>query len=294
MRDFINIVANQSTQLSEDELSEAPIEDINLLGNWDKNSSFRDPRDRKLLTNPKAITKIKGMWKYPEEVGYNILLINNSEANRHTEVGDVGPAGGTTDEHELLRMFPNTWAEIKPYIRSDQINIIFTNNKGAERVPMTGWIMAHRLGHVMYRKNRGQKNNVTHFFDEATREFNRIISDVMKQYNMAPAGYRSEPLMSTNSLPLISAVCSFKAARENNLRNPFEAIFDLFAQYIFLGKIKFNDIPTSIKWKRATYTYNGNADYDYDNRSIKDDLAGELQDFFETALHYAVGRIYVM
>jgi hypothetical protein len=43
-------------------LSEAPIEDFNTIGDFDKSSSFRKPIDRKLVTLPKSVAKIKAKW----------------------------------------------------------------------------------------------------------------------------------------------------------------------------------------------------------------------------------------
>ena len=146
------------------ELFEAPISDISFTGDWEKNSSFR-AQDRKLLTNPKAITKIKAMWKFPEDINFNIICVNHKEAKNHIEVGLV-------DKEYIIKGFAETGDEIYKNLKGDEINVIFTNNNGSEGVPMTGWIMAHRLGHAINVSNRrrGRENEI-YYWNEATNYY---------------------------------------------------------------------------------------------------------------------------
>ncbi len=291
MRDFID---KTGLLFESTTLEEMPISAISHLGDWNKGSSFRSAQDRKLLTNDKAITKIKTMWRYPDEVNYNILLINNAEANLHTEVGLVKPEGNSPYDC-LPAMFPKTIGQIQPLLKGDHVNIIFTNNKGSERVPLTGWVMAHRFGHAI---SRGTSS---HYFTEAEKTFERYLTDLVEQYRLTPnnkltfGGRSPRILASTNTRSLISSICTFKSARDNNLRNSMEAMFELFAQYIITGKCVFNDIPRSIRVGQSTHYYRGDADdYDSDNRAIQQDLSYELGEFFATAIHYAEGKIFVM
>lgn len=281
---FPDTTAHGEMDEIEVELTEAPITDFTHVGDWEKNSSYT-AQDRKLLTNPKALTKIKAMWKYPEEVDYNIILVNNAEARNWTEVGAV------TDER-LKQMFPKTYDELKKTIRGDQVNIIYTNNKGDQRVPMTGWIMAHRLGHVM---DRGKDS---FFFKEATLVLDRYISDLMDDYGLRRNSIdwsKHKALMSTTSRTLLQDICTFKSARDKKLRNSYEAVHELFAQYIVTGSVRFNDLPRSVKFGPSSYHFRDyDENYDYVNRAIQHDLPYELVSYFETAIHKAVGQIWVM
>ena len=275
-------------------LDEMPISNISMHGDWAKNSGFKD-QDRKLLSNPKAITKIKAMWKYPEEVDYNIMMVNNAEGNRHTEIGDVGDIAAAAKWLEAE--MPKTAPELIANLRGDQVNIIYTNNKGSERVPMTGWIMAHRFGHAIFRARYGKQQS--YCYEESAKTLSRYLSDLAEQYGIPVNGVgyglrQYNALNATTTRNLMSAICTFKSARDGNLRNTFEALHELFAQYILNGSVKFNDIPKSVKVSRGYYGYRGGDDYDMDNRTIVQDLAMELNEQFETAVHYAVGKVYVM
>lgn len=268
--------------LLSERIMEAPIADISHLGDWEKSSSYRDPRDRKLLTSVKALNKIKTMWKYPTEVDFNIILINNAEANRHTELGMI-------DRKTIPDLFPVSADSIEALLRDDQVNIIFTNNKGAERVPMTGWVMAHRFGHALY---AGRQRSF--YMKEALATFNRYLGDILKEYNIRPTDSR-EPLMTNGPVTrFLEHLCIFRSAREKNLRSSFEAFYELFAQYIMREAITFNPLPKSFKFGSSTYIYSRpDDDYEYDN-STMEEMGDEMRQYFETAIHYAVGKVLVM
>lgn len=260
------------------ELFESPISDMSHLGDWERNSSFRHEQDRKLVTNPKAIRKIKAMWKYPEEVNFNIILINNAEANRWTEMGSVS-------REKLQRMFPKTIAEIEPLLKRDEVNIIFTNNKGDQRVPITGWIMAHRFGHALWRNAREEH----YYFNQAVRTLGEHLTALMRLY-----GVRTT-LFDRETRYLAQAIGTFKSARDKKLRNAFELVHELFAQYIMTGQITFNDVPKVLKVGRNYRSLQGDEDDLYAaNRLLQFDLPYELGKYFETACHHSVGKIFVM
>ena len=119
-------------------LLETPIEDLSFVGDWNKNSSF-GTKERKLLNNPKAIEKIIQKWG-KTSVPFNIFLVNSPEGRKHTEVGEVSMEW-------LEKNMPETLKSLK--INPDAVNVLFTNNKGNQKVPFTAWIMAHGLGRVL-------------------------------------------------------------------------------------------------------------------------------------------------
>jgi hypothetical protein len=279
------------------ELFEAPISDINHIGDWDRNSSFRD-QDRKLLTNPKAVSKIKSMWKYPEETMFNVLLVNHPDGNKWTEQGDV-------TEEWLAENMPRVYPQIKPLLKGDEVNIIFTNNKGSERVPMTGWIMAHRFGHAL--ESSQARRRSAYYFGEAVQLFTEVVFDVVGHYGIrySPTGWgfqSTNPIKNRFSMRettalrgFFHAVATFRSAREGNIRDGNEVILELLAQYMTTGKIRFNDIPKSFKYGRNYYSFRGDQEtYDQVNYQFTQELPMQLRDYLETAIHDTEGMIFVM
>lgn len=267
------------------DLFEAPISDISHIGDFDKSSSFRHAQDRKLLTNPKAISKIKSMWRFPEETDFNIILVNHPDGNRHTEVGVV-------DRQWLESNMPRIWPELSPALRSDQINIIFTNNKGDRRVPMTGWIMAHRFGHALWASSvRGPNDSSQYYFKEAVTIFSSTLKDIMAEYGVR---WNSDYMPSNGPLlGFLHAVCTFRSARERNIRAPFEAILECLAQYMTTGRISFNEAPARFRYGNQVYRLRDADDVEYVNRML-DGMFYQLKDYFEASIGYSEGKIFVM
>jgi hypothetical protein len=275
-------------------MAEAPIEDLNMVGDWSKNSSFRHETDRKLLTNPKAQAKIIHKWANTV-VPFSLNFVNFPGAGKFLEQGEVSMDW-------LQQNMPKVLPQLK--ISDEAVNIIFTNNSGAERVPMTAWILAHRFGHAL---QRFQKN---YEFQEYMRHMERIIKGILADaYNLQappPLGYgRSDAdyqrIRSFDSaiLAFMEAIGTFKSARENNVRNVNEWYLEVLAQYMLAGQVTFNPIPRSFDFGRKAWGRSTNG------RGIKPDMYDDVNDeiqmlardagyYCEQIMHSAVGRIYVM
>ncbi len=273
------------------ELTEAPISDITHLGDWDRNSSFRHEQDRKLLTSPKALEKIKAKWNRTDQ-NFNMFFVNSPEANKFMEVGKV-------DISWLRENMPKTFVEFDPKYDPNAINIIFTNNKGDERVPMTAWIIAHRFGHAIQRLGK------VYAFTYAKEMFYHYISEALKDYSInipskGPKWYRFEGMIGRYNIDAIvtkffEALGTMKSARDGEIRNSNEFLLELLAQYMLTGKIIFNDLPKGFKIGNSYFRFRGTeVDYDYQNRTIKDDLSEVLESEFESMLNSVIGEIFVM
>ncbi len=280
-------------------LLEAPIEDFNLVGDWTRSSSFRDPQDRKILTNPRAQQQIIHKWS-KTVVPFNMYFVNNAEANRHTEVGEVSTEW-------LEKNMPKTLPQLK--LRDDAVNIIYTNNKGSERVPMTSWIMAHRFGHAIDRYN----NSVQYDFTEIRNTVLRTVSNILEEYygikdipydkDKLPRfsymnRHKTHPDTERILIAFYQIIGKMRSARSKNLRNENEFVHELLAQYIITGHVTFNPLPENFFYtvprRRIPIRGNGNpGDYQYYNSQLET-LAEALDEQFETLLETCVGRIFVM
>jgi hypothetical protein len=273
------------------DLFEAPIEDIAQVGDWSKNSSY-STQDRKLLNNPKAISKITSQWD-KTTVPFNIFLINNPEGRLHKEVGLVNNAW-------LEQNMPRTFPLIQ--INPSAVNILFTNNSASEHVPMTGWIMAHRLSHALDRPNSGGRGRQVYEMGEVRSHLQQSISSIlMDGYGKRNIPYdtkmQDRPRLSEISRMLsnfYSIIGTMRSARDRKIRDEFEFVHELLAQYMLTGRIKFNPIPKAVKAGGDHFYFQGpESDMEYYN-GLLEDCAEYIGEIFNNMLHNCIGRIIVM
>lgn len=287
-------------------LREAPIQDVDHAGDFSKGSSFRDPRDRRLITNKAYISKVKEKFGKTKQ-NINILFVNTPQGNRYTEHGIVSP------EFVKEQLGEDTFNKLKQMNTGNAITIIFTNNKGDQRVNMTPWIIAHRMMHVFARGGADVKqayhkaaNEIFYFTSEYImpyyfgydKKFPRTY-DTMQAAPRVDFGYNDSRNKSHREKQLFfkylfQAIGTFKSARDNNIRDWFEVINELGAQYLIAGKITFNEAPDHIG-PRNNRIHAPNDRYmkDQANDSINS-MASYFELNMEKMLNSAVGKIFLM
>ena len=275
-------------------LQEAPIQDLDHVGDFSKGSSFRHERDRRIITHPASIANIKKKFGNVRQ-NINILFVNTPQGNRHTELGEVS-IPWITDE-----LGPKVVSKIESMRTENAITIIFTNNKGAQRIPMTPWIMAHRMMHVFARGNPRK-------YQEAADEITRFTSDYVfpaylgydrtapSTYNQyltggyqRSASHRDKQLLFKH---LFYKVGTFKSARDKKLRDWFEVINELGAQYIITGAVKFNEAPRCIG-ARNEYCASDKLMLDQANDGLES-MAHYFGMKMDKLLDDCIGKIYLM
>tara|TARA_B100000745_G_scaffold300550_1_gene255179 strand:- start:49 stop:918 length:870 start_codon:yes stop_codon:yes gene_type:complete len=234
-------------------ISEAPLADIQHFGDMERNSSFRDPKDRKLIQNKAVVHKLKQAFDRVD-VDVYLYFVNSPRANHHTEVGDVS----LDWVHDNLDLEVSQALDNNINRLEDQIHIIFTNNKGAERKVMTPWIIAHRIGHVFARGNGGAGNRTASYqnlvdvtsamakevLEEAYGIGNIVSFDDGFSWDSNRRQIARNQQLAFKSL--YSKLCTFASARNNKIRDYFEVWNELIAQYLITGKIEFNPLPEFI------------------------------------------------
>jgi hypothetical protein len=145
-------------------LLEAPIRDLEVIGTpMDKAGGGFSKQDRKLLSSPKAIEKIRSRWEKTPYV-FDIFLLKVPQLNKpeFREIGSVS--------EKFMRQFEEITGDNVPNDPS-AITILFNGNYGAEKVPMTAWIMAHRVGHAI-------RN--TSYWDEYISEIAELTNNIFE------------------------------------------------------------------------------------------------------------------
>lgn len=192
--------------------NEMPIKKLELIGKWGDNDPLRryTKIDAGILTNPKGVEKIKQKWSRTE-YDFNLYFVRDKNAWKEFFTGEV--------DSEYVKK--NLNLDI-PQINDDSITLIFTNNIGQEKQPLTGWILAHRFSHVLVR-NEFYKNNYV-------KEIEKLVKELKEDYG----------LRFYKEMDLYYNLGTMKSCRERNLASPLEFQHELFAQFIINGKIDFN------------------------------------------------------
>jgi hypothetical protein len=280
------------------DVDEMAIQQFKTVGDWDRRSSFGDI-DRKLLTSPKGVEKIRRQW---ENTPYNfdMYLVNDPRVNksRFREVGIVNM--------DFVRNEMGITPEEIPDPDRNTITIIYTSNTGAERYMASGWILAHRLGHAIARGN----DYIAKIWGEFINRLRRRVASILDRvYNIDTypkrfdfsSRFDSEGERKREKILKYVAqqLGTMKSARENKIRNWFEFAYELLAQYLLTGSIKFNPLPKQLlvgygPYGRKQIRYSRDEELLEEINRDLEDFAITIQSELEDLLDAAVGSVFVM
>jgi hypothetical protein len=272
-------------------LSEMPISKFQLMGQWGPEAKRKygySAKDTGILENPKAVEKIHKHWSNSKN-NFDLYFLRSYAGMKHVEVGEVKPSW----------VLKNLGVSIEP--KEDTITVIFTNNTGAEKIHMTAWAMAHRLGHAIRRDDVFEN----YFRKEINKDFEEILKyayglDINNRDFYYQNDYFSKYEKYMKAIFL--AVGKMKSVRENILRNSNEFIYELVAQYIITGKITFNDLPKSLILSRQfvygrpnhrTKNYTDEIAFNEYNEMLHNN-ALKYENYLDTVFNGLEGKIFVM
>lgn len=288
------------------EIFEAPIDQYAALGDWeDRKGSFNSSNTKevsdKLVTNAKAVAKIRDIWqRVPQTFNFYMINIPGGEYHSHT-IEDVD--GFIAQPPRGLKPYMN---QMK--LANSAINVIYTTNftNQANYMPMTAWIMAHRLWHI-FQMEFGKESPIKHNIDI-------LLSDAFAETASAYTGQenrRGENFFMLRGIPgqirevmelIVPKVFTMRSARMDKLKNELDMPAELFAQYLISGKITFGELPETVeildtgynihnrnvRGKTALTLKNPEANFIWGN------LARELDKEFNSLLNSCVGKVLVL
>jgi hypothetical protein len=224
------------------EINEAPLADFGTYGDLNTPGSFPQ-NDLKAMNNDKWVKKLHVAFE-KTRFNFNLYLYNAPE-------GIVKLNG---EEHKAKTQYGNYHGLIHPLqlnpiigklltrnITEQAITVLLTQNEGDEIVPLTPWIVAHRVAHAIFYADRSPKDTVP----EITRYINSVRGDVDSFF--VPAARLVAPITANSPLSerqrlniLARQVGKFRSAREGNVRDRGEFAIELVTQFIVQGKVTLN------------------------------------------------------
>ena len=280
-----------------EELNDMAIRQFKTVGDWNKPSSFRDKTDRALLTSPKAVQKIQRQWsKTPYD--FNMYLVNDPRVNK-SEFRERGAV-----EIGFVRDAMHITPEEIPDPGPGEITIIYTGNSGDQRKMASGWILAHRFGHALARSGGG-RGAVGTEWNEFTARLKGLVTEILGDvYGINIAEKERQRWGGGDKILKYVAqqLGTMKSARDSNMRSWYEFAYELLAQYLITGNIKFNPLPDRIvtgiagwgrKETRGVHPDAQGIQQTYNTHDLEY-YAQELEQMLENVLDRAMGQIFVM
>jgi len=271
-----------------DILNEVPIGSYSTIGDFDKPHSFKDPRDRAAITNSGTVEKVKNMFKNTS-VDFDFYFVNKLGLRKFSERGKVSldfiyDPKGLGLNREYLK------------INGDNITVFFVGNTAADKMPMTAWTIAHRVGHVMNRTPQFQ--DFTKYMDG---EFDQLLAlygkHKSKEFGWDKSDYKKIRAYELAKGRLFNHIGTMRSAREGRIhRRAYEFYYELFVQYLKDGKITFNPLTKNILIGFGPYGSKSIAStQDLDMAQDKlDMIANTIPYHVEDVLGANVGDIFVM
>lgn len=280
-----------------DNIDEMALSKYQTFGDFTKPGPFRGP-DKKLVPHKKNIEKATTFFeKTPYD--FRLFFSNIPGTGRYSEYGPMRPDA-------IKEIFKDQAEEILKD-SGDAITVVFVGNKGDSKVMLTPWIMAHRFGHAIQagaRNNRGWSA-----WTEAEKHFFSTINNLLEEYygkiSQRQGGFQSQGSMKFDLTPeynaLFNAIGTQRSSRSGQIKRPYEFLYEIFAQYLGTGQIKFNPLPTNLgygrkAWGTPSKYLNIKPEFrdEAERNQIADMLARDMEMMFDDVLSSSVGNIYVM
>jgi len=277
-----------------DVLRETPIENIEKVGDFSKRHSFYRKIDRALISSPKYINKvIEKFGKTKQKI--NIVFVNSMEARDAVELGKV------SEKTVLNRLGKEVYDTVKNIHKPDTITIIYTNNLADKHVPITPWILAHRLMHAAARTLHPQFQNFVigtgGVYSEMVSNLDDMVDYIYTIYapNRPPLGdIRRDRRKQLFTVRLFSYIGTFKSARDDKIRGWFEVINEMGAQYIITGRVKLNDPPACITFNKIMFCVDEDSPDYSEIQGAVHSIAYGMNRLMNKLLDEMVGNIYIM
>lgn len=284
------------TDVAEDTVDEMALASYKTLGDFDKPGSFRGV-DKRLVPHPKSEIKAA---KFFEQTPYDFRLFfaNKPGLGQYQEHGPMTP-------DQVVKVFGEEDAKKILENHDDAITVVYVSNRGAEKVMMTPWIMAHRFGHAIQAGASKEKWSAWQeteklFFSTVNRLLDEYYGKVGSVFNFRKA---DQPYwnLTPEYNALFNAIGTQRSSRTGQIRRPYEFMYELFAQYLGTGTITLNPLPTNLSYGRKVF---GNPSKylnikpefrdETERRQISEMLARDMELMFNDVLGNSVGQVYVM
>jgi hypothetical protein len=253
MKTYIDIL------LEDTGLNEAPLADFQAFGDLSKEGTLRDD-DLKAIQNPKWLTKLTSFMSRTTHP-MNIYVHNGDGDGtiffpyaQHTDLGANRKVRNIASQLDIYagsytpELFQKTFNFLPPNFENS-ISVMLVENEGDERVPLTQWVVGHRIVHAIFYAGRSttQYRSLTRPF--ITDSVSIVHSSLLDLHHMVSntarrvlgRRYEGKRLDFVNDFNFVTSLFGkTKSMREKNLANPGEFVIEAVTQYLVQGSFTVN------------------------------------------------------
>jgi hypothetical protein len=227
------------------EICEAPLTDFGAYGDLSREGTLRSD-DLKAVQSPKWQEKLSNFFSRTP-YNFNIYVYNGGEDGRihfpHPTPGRKGTDLKVTDLIYLENfsgvyypdLFQRTFGFVPPDYQG-AISVMLVENEGNDRLPLTPWMVAHRIAHALNMPSRDD------FFDHLT---DAEIKETWKNAFTGMVKFRDVmcEFLGGDYSDIAALIGKTRAMRSRKLSNPGEFFMEMITQYIVQGSLTFNRAP---------------------------------------------------
>lgn len=274
-------------------VAEAPLADYQPIGDFDKPGPFRGP-DKKLIPHP--VNQLKAQ-RFFEKTPYDFRLFfsNIPGTGKYSEYGVMDP--------DTVKIIFGDAGEQIVTGHENAITVVYVGNSGDSKVMLTPWMMAHRLGHAIQAGARGQMRNQQHPWKAGEEHFFGQVNSMLDEYygKSGQQGGNLKAELTPEYNALFNAIGTQKSSRSNQIRRPYEFLYEIFAQYLGTGTVTFNALPANLgygrqAWGNPSRYINIKPEYrdEAARKQAAEVLSYDMELMFNDALSNTEGKILVM
>ena len=277
------------------EISEAPLGDFAAYGDMDHEGSFR-PEDMRAMRNPKWVKKVETAFsKTPYR--FNVYLYNAPGGEFSLSGPKYQTTAGNIPRHHGIqspRDVENVIGKL-PQEAASSISILFIENEGNERIPLTPWILAHRVIHALFAAAQMRRSAPSDMF-ENKEKLNKTFTAMFRSAYTALAtsplyhDQLADPLTITDisardiaqGKALAPIIGKLRSMREGNLANRGEFLIELVTQYLVQGRVSFNRVDLGDEAASSAFS------------TMLDEMEGRFNEACDGLFASCVGRCFML
>ena len=231
-------------------ITEVPVSDYELIGDFSKPGAFRDPEHR-LVQHPVHIQKVKNFFQ-SVPADFRFFMVNTPRAGQIYRAAGVTREWGEVTPEQVRAAFPEQADRILAG-GEESITVIFLGNYGDRKVIMTPWIMAHRVGHAI-QASRGSSDPTSLDWVRAENYFFGAVHRILREvYGVPVYGNRMDYKYRQQYIELFNSIGTQRSSREGQIRRPYEFLYELWTQYLKTGELKFNPLLKAVPYLQKSW-----------------------------------------